>query len=772
MRRSIYLSNLFVIALLLFSVSIKAQSPTISQNPSDTSVCPGTGISFTVGASADAGFTLGYQWLVKRSGSSTWDTLTNGGIYNNVDSANLTITAQDSVSGFVYRCLVYEFDTTTYFYATSSAATLTLLPLPSAGTLSGTTPICLGTSDTLMSTITGGTWSSTDTRLATIDGTTGIISTVNPGTVTFNYSSTNSCGTATVHIAIKIWSLPNAGMISGPTAVCNGSQITLTEDSTNGTWTSSNISIATIDTNGIVSTVMAGNVGIMYMVMDTNGCVNSANYLINVDSFLSSKPVNGTSIVCVGSYVALSDSDSGEMPMWSVTNGNATISTSGMLTGVAAGMDTVIYSDSNACNMVSAPPFYVTIQTSADAGTITGPNELCTGTSISLTESISGGTWLSSSSSVAWVDGSGNVTGRTGGSTIISYLVSNACGASVATDTVLVDAPVLPITGEDSVGIGHTTTLYDATPGGMWSAATADTLVAVNATTGVITGLYVGESIVTYTDSNACGMSSTSVTVYTGTAPFVPNILTTKDTVCLNGTITVRDTLPGGVFTSNSANASVTADGIVTGLVGLTFDTVNYTYTNAFGSTTVSVHLFINEPPKDSISMDTLVSTSTTYALSVTQVGGGKERSGVWSISSDTVGYLVGDGGVYTDLVVLNAGRFMLKYIGYDNCGSDTVTKWFSTPGYNAVNNVIADNGNLSVFPNPNTGNFGMKLSTAHVQPASIVITNVLGAKVTEISIMTNAVNNIAFDEPSGIYFINATTEDGEKYTTKMVISK
>lgn len=65
----------------------------------------------------------------------------------------------------------------------------------SAGTISGSSTVCVGASTTLSDTTTGGTWSSSNTSIATI-GSTGIVTGISSGTVTISYTVSNSCGTA------------------------------------------------------------------------------------------------------------------------------------------------------------------------------------------------------------------------------------------------------------------------------------------------------------------------------------------------------------------------------------------------------------------------------------------------------------------------------------------------------------------------------------------------------------------------------------------------
>ena len=64
---------------------------------------------------------------------------------------------------------------------------------------------------------------------------------------------------------------------------------------------------------------------------------------------------------------------------------------------------------------------------------ITGPTTVTSGSSITLSDATSGGTWSSSASSIATVSSSGSVVGVGAGSATISYSVTNSCGTTVVT---------------------------------------------------------------------------------------------------------------------------------------------------------------------------------------------------------------------------------------------------------------------------------------------------------------------------------------------------
>lgn len=75
-------------------------------------------------------------------------------------------------------------------------------------------------------------------------------------------------------------------------------------------------------------------------------------------------------------------------------------------------------------------------------GTITGPDSVCPGHSITLTDTASGGTWVSAAPGVATVSTSGVVTGVSAGIVTISYSVTNICGTAVVTKALTIPATI------------------------------------------------------------------------------------------------------------------------------------------------------------------------------------------------------------------------------------------------------------------------------------------------------------------------------------------
>ncbi len=502
--------------------------------------------------------------------------------------------------------------------------TLVVNPLPAA--ITGSSTVCIGSSTMLASATPGGTWTSTSTTIATVTPVTGMVSGVAAGVSTIIYTLPTSCATSTtVNVAIP----PTA--ISGTLIACAGLTSTLSNASTGGSWSSSNLN-ATVDVvTGVVSAMMAGTSVISYTVAgctpatavftvsptpanitgrlyacetfsDTlfsatpGGIWSSASptvatigsatgiftgvssgfsnitytlpssgcYVTNsVTIFDIPGPIVGGPVLCQGLSIALSNSVTGGT--WSSTlPGVVSINTTtGVALGVApSGTSSITYTLGTGCNAtiiltVSTPP------TAISGGSTT----LCTGYTANFSNGTTGGTWTSSNTTVATVSATGVVTGVSPGVVTISYSTV-ACNPAVY--TVTVNQTPTPITGGITICNGSsTTTLTNATPGGVWTISGGATINSA----GFVTGLAVGGTYVsTYTMPNACFVNAPII------VDTIPAPITGADSVCQGRSDTVFTAATGGLWSSNNAMiASVVATtGIVTGVThGLT--TISYT---------------------------------------------------------------------------------------------------------------------------------------------------------------------------------------------------
>jgi hypothetical protein len=309
---------------------------------------------------------------------------------------------------------------------------VTINPLPAPGAIRGASSVCRGASITLSDDTTGGAWSASNSTATVMAG---IVSGVSAGRDTISYSVTNACGTTTVTKTVTIDTITSAGVITGPTDVCIGSTMTLTDAASGGVWRSSNTAAASV-TGGVVTGSSAGVDTISYTVANSCGS-STAIHLITISVPPVTNPITGTvREFCAGTSITLGETSPGGV--WGSLRHKVAISGPGIITGVSGGIDTVTYTITNACGTAMSS-YSVSILPLPNAGSILGLNYVCPGHTVVLGNFAPGGTWSSSNTAICTISGSGGVvTGLLPGIATISYTVSNSCGTSVARYTMTV----------------------------------------------------------------------------------------------------------------------------------------------------------------------------------------------------------------------------------------------------------------------------------------------------------------------------------------------
>jgi hypothetical protein len=147
-------------------------APTINTNPSNASYCLNGNSSFTVAATAGNG-SLSYQWQVSTDAGTTWNNVSNTGIYTNATTATLSLTTITAAySGYRYRANVQD-ACGSATQVTSSSATLSQYANVSINTHPSNSSICPGanTTYTVAATVSNGS-ASYQWALSTDGGTT------------------------------------------------------------------------------------------------------------------------------------------------------------------------------------------------------------------------------------------------------------------------------------------------------------------------------------------------------------------------------------------------------------------------------------------------------------------------------------------------------------------------------------------------------------------------------------------------------------------------
>ncbi len=792
MKKRVYLPVLLICCIMLFSsASFGRGHIPITGTGTDLlndTVCSGTIANFVFGVSdtsANPLPTITYAWQFSTNGGATWSALTSGGPYAISDSS-LSVTTSLALSGYRFRCIA-----TDSLGSDTSLAAWLKVDTASWGAITGPSTVCMGSSITKVCSVPGGMWSVTnDSASITSTGVvTGLLANgTSAGMDTVYYYNYNTCGSNTDTGYVTINPIPATGVISGPSIICKGATITLTESISGGTWSRSHPLVDSFAGAGIVRGISQGFDTIKYTTY--NGlCYLSTTHPIRVDTNVIAMPITGPSVGCVGHTIDLMNVNIYGTWVWSTSNSHANVNTAGHVYGLSGGVDTITYTFTNACNTVISTTS-VEIDTLLSPGVISASSyAVCAGSWIHLSESISTGFWFSSNPSLAIVDGSGNVTGVAQGSPVISYVLSNGCGDVAASHVVNVYRVASAISGPDSVGIGNTITLTDSATTGtseIWTIADS-TIATIGSSTGIVTGVAAGTTTATYTLINACGTTSATQTIYVGPPPFV-SVIDGADSVCIGASITLSDTVSGGIWSTSNGKATVASAGPNSATVsGVSYGQVIITYTvhNGFGSSSSETAVYVNQPPVIILKAPSLVALGGDYFLF------GYPAGGTWTESNGIRGEIVSTGVVDTAViiaagdtlhntavtwcsyVVTKTGVDSLTYTYTNSCGTRTSTFVINLAGTSGITPInYGTEGSLLTYPNPNNGEFIINLANPDNEIATVTITNLLGQKIKEFSLPANKNNSIQLNQPPGIYVITAVTPGGNKYYSKITIAE
>jgi len=452
------------------------------------------------------------------------------GVWSSVSTGIATISATGLVTGVAAGTSIISYTLTNGCGTAAATTVVTVNPLPVAGTISGTTVLCPGTTSQLTDPAASGVWSSVSTGIATINAT-GAATGVSPGTSVISYTVTNSCGTAVATTTVTVNPAPYAGTITGSTTICPTGTTQLTDLVAGGVWTSASPVVATVSPTGEVTGVSTGFALISYSTINSCGTA-VATTVITVNP-IDAGTISGTAIVCPGTTTQLSDPVDGGI--WSsVSPGVATVNAFGQVTGVSLGTSVISYTIVNSCGVFVATRV-VTVNPLPVAGTITGPVTICMPATITLTTGAAGGVWSSSPSSIATVNASGVVTGVAGGNVTISYKVTNSCGTAIATSniSVLNITSAGAILGDTVVCAGDTLQLANTIPGGQWG-TTALPIATVNIANGKVAGISEGVAGITYLIPH-CSRPWVAVNVTVYSFPPTPVIVANGTTLRTTG---------------------------------------------------------------------------------------------------------------------------------------------------------------------------------------------------------------------------------------------
>ena len=377
-------------------------------------------------------------------------------------------------------------------------------PCPSIATIQGPNNVNIGNTITLTDSTVNGTWSSSNTTVATINSN-GVVTGHTVGTTIISYIATTSCGLDTATYAITVNAnpclpnyVPTNGLV-GWWPFCGNAN----DESWNGNNGTVYGASLTVDRNGNANSAYSfDGVTNKIIVSNSSGFNFQSNNSFSVSYWLKLTTFSGTVNIAFDKQSSLGNSQVGwnsfiepnnytnfylhngfgglnacnygliQVSQWfhivqTWGNNIANVYLNGQLIGstqytdvVGDNLENLIIGNSDftppgtginglmddigiwnrALTQQEITSLYLSSQPCPSIATIQGPNNVNIGNTITLTDSTVNGTWSSSNTTVATINPNGVVTGHTIGTTIISYIATTPCGLDTATYAITVNA--------------------------------------------------------------------------------------------------------------------------------------------------------------------------------------------------------------------------------------------------------------------------------------------------------------------------------------------
>ncbi len=660
--------------------------------------------------------------------------------------------------------------TISYTLATGCNTTtvITIDPLP--GAITGAGAVCVGAATKLSDATSSGTWTSGNTTIATVEGTTGTVTGVSATTTVISYTTGAGCTTYTL-MTVN----PAAAPITGVADMCAGGTTRVAADtSTGGIWTSTLVSVTT---GGLMTASTTGAAAVTYTL--PTGCAATEAFVVNP----LPDAIAGATAVCTGTGIGVSDTTTGGT--W--TSANTTVGVDhllGAVVGITAGTAAITYTLPTGCLVTD------TITVNASPTVITGGRAVCAGATSGLNDTLAGGTWNASSGGIATIDpGTGVVTGIAAGLATVTYTVKGGCTAAT---TVTVQS--LP-------------TVYSVTGGGSLCAGSAGAHIFLSSSaSGVRYYLYNGGTIADSIDGTTAKLDYGAWTtagsytiIATDTTTECSNTMSGSPAIIVNPVLVPGATIvatPGGTVCSGTAvnfaatpvNGGTaptykwTVNGVVTGVTG-----TSYTYVPVNADVVVA-EMTSNATCADPVTGDGYVVMTVAAPLTPTVTVSADPGTAIVKGTSVTFTANVTGGSTtlayqWTVNTVAMAGATNATYTTSDLSNGDAVN---CTVGMGDVCNTIASGNGLpmmvnstdipvnklpameiSILPNPNNGVFTITGIVGNAdETVTITITDMPGQVVYQRTITATggALNETVYLNntiASGMYLLTVRAAGG-----------
>ncbi len=562
--------------------------------------------------------------------------------------------------------------------------------------------VCAGSVVRLYDTVRGGVWTSSNPAIASVDPATGYVTGISVGSATITYT----LGTFVTH---SITVSPMPGPISGTTTLCAGSTSLLSNSVTGGKWRTVISYFARIDSlSGLLTGLRGGYTDVYY-----NTGVNCYVYTrVTINDTTSA--IYGPRTMCLGDTVTLRDT-SGFLPgVWTSSNPSvATIDGStGKVVTVSTGVVTISFVTASVCGPMTTL-HTMTVTNTTSPGTISGPATVVAGEIIRLFQTVPG-TWSSGNTAVATIGSTtGQVTGISAGSAVISYAAPGCGGLAYSTHTVT----VLPFTG-----ISGNVLLSHGAIGGLakiWLIKYNPSSLMLTACDSVST--YFSGTSVYYrfltpaTDSyrvKAMVKDTASTTTYGYVPTYHNSTYYWRDADVFYHTTGIPDI---------NKNIDMNVGTITSGPGFIAGNVTTGANKGTSGTPAVGLQMYVINATTNQLIQQTVTDATGHYSFSNLPVGA------TYKIFPEALSYLTF---AYTSINLTSGAPTMTAASFIQHTISKTIT-----PIFVGVRQIKAATSSLNTFPNPTTGKLNVSWETNNDENASVIVTDITGREVYKTNV-------------------------------------
>ncbi len=232
-------------------------------------------------------------------------------------------------------------------------------------------------------------------------------------------------------------------------------------------------------------------------------------------------------------------------------------------------------------------------------------------------------------------------------------------------------------------------------------------------------------------------------------------------TLCVGANASLSDVTAAGTWTSSDPGVvTVTpGTGILTGLIAGTA-TITYSVSGSTATMGVTVYPL---PSAGSIMSGSSVVCADSAIVLTDGVSGGTWSSGNTAIATvSTAGSVSG----------VSAGGVIITYSitsAFGCVGVATMAVTVDACGRTGLANNVPGTSTMTVFPNPGNGLFTISVSSVANEDATVIVTNMLGEKVRQLTVLTNKETELQLNTPPGVYFLSVITKS-RTLSAKVVI--